>query len=725
MRIVCCECNKEYQANFFTVEGITVPIIECPFCGFQHTIEFIPILKPNGKKKKKIKKIQLGGGPYYAALGGTRILSIDAVTDHSGEDDGDIWKQKAEFIIAVCIHSDGKDTVSSAYKLQWQDNDDGGGYVDLASDSGSPELSYTIDDTSWNNGDTIATGDQKCDIQGGDTRQAGERIKNASLSDAIDLPDAYQSELWFGIDTTNSDIDHTYSFQLYSIAEGAAIGICGATLKIADYPDVLNDGNTVGWYIFDEMTTITKDGADLVSDWEDYLGSGHDIEQAGPANQPLWTANGIVFDGSEHMAGAFTLVQPTHIYIVIKQVTWTNWDYIFDGDTQDGGAVMQNATTPGLKAFAGSFSAQDDNLALDTWGIIRALFDGASSELIVDDNTPVTGNWGSGDMDGFTLGGAGNGGAESDIIVKEVILRKIADSSGDETDIYNYLKDKYGFGAVTAPVSLQTINASQLTPIAKANMVMPVSLQTINISQFGITVGLSVTVNLQIINISQFSPSLKIEIPVNLQIINISQLSPKILISVPVSLQIVNISQFAPDIQVSIPVDLQTINISQFAAQGVISGAGITAEVNLQTVNVSQLLPAGKIIHIVEVNLLTVNITQLFPTLKISVPVSLQQINISQFAPEIQVSILVSLQTINLSQFTAQGIISGGIITADVSLQTINLSLNSVTALVIKIMEIVTETSLITTEITKDSSITDEINEQSTITNEINKDSII
>ena len=83
---------------------------------------------------------------------------------------------------------------------------------------------------------------------------------------------------------------------------------------------IINDGSTVAWFLSDEPTTITLDVADRVSRWNDYLGSGHDLIQGVGADQPLWSANGILFDGvTEYMKTApFAYVQPEMIYMVIK-----------------------------------------------------------------------------------------------------------------------------------------------------------------------------------------------------------------------------------------------------------------------------------------------------------------------------------------------------------------------------------------------------------------------
>jgi len=229
MQITCCKCGKGYKFKPL-ISGENI-YITCPHCDYKHLVDFIPFDKEI--EGTPLESIDLK--TYWAIIGGSRILSITAGTDHSGSDDTNVtgWTKTDELIMAVCIQSDGKDTGASTYKLQWQDDTDGGGYVDLASDGASPEMSYTIGDASWNHGDAVAVADQVCDIVGGDTRQDGERVKNTSASDSIDLADEYQSELWFGIDSTNAEDGHVYSFQLYSIGEDAAIGVCGATLAIA------------------------------------------------------------------------------------------------------------------------------------------------------------------------------------------------------------------------------------------------------------------------------------------------------------------------------------------------------------------------------------------------------------------------------------------------------------------------------------------------------------
>lgn len=210
-------------------------------------------------------------------------------------------------------------------------------------------------------------------------------------------------------------------------------------------PAAITDGNTVGWYLSQDLTTITKDGSNYVSLWKDKLLSGNDLGVIG-GKTPLWSTDGILFvhTHSDILTKGFTWTQPEMIYIVMKQVTYQSTGRFFDGfSTVNLGAAISVTGTPKFAVYAGSFLADCSDLAVDTWGILRVVFNGASSKLIVNDLTPITGNAGASNMGGFTLGAAADDRLYSNIQVKEIILRKVADSSGDETAIYNYLKAKY------------------------------------------------------------------------------------------------------------------------------------------------------------------------------------------------------------------------------------------------------------------------------------------
>ena len=101
----------------------------------------------------------------------------------------------------------------------------------------------------------------------------------------------------------------------------------GGALRV---PDVLSDGNTM--LGIDYLTGVAKDGGNLVSQWDDLYQEGNDLLQATPLDKPLWTVDEIIFNGIRQFMACvpFTLAQPTQIYAVLRQKTWTVNDWLWD-----------------------------------------------------------------------------------------------------------------------------------------------------------------------------------------------------------------------------------------------------------------------------------------------------------------------------------------------------------------------------------------------------------
>ena len=213
--------------------------------------------------------------------------------------------------------------------------------------------------------------------------------------------------------------------------------------------NVADDGETVRYYNFRDVSTFTKTSANLINAWADALGAGDDL--AAPAgNEPNYKNTGVEFPAA---AGKYlktpaiaAIAQPTYLYAVIKQPTWASSTYIFDGITTGKLAVIQRNSTPELKSFCSGDPyvkfLVNNGLALDTWGILRVFYNGATSKIQVNSAAVVNGDMGAGDGGGFTIGTRGTPGAGtfSNVIVKDIILRK---NIASETDIYNSLWRKY------------------------------------------------------------------------------------------------------------------------------------------------------------------------------------------------------------------------------------------------------------------------------------------
>jgi hypothetical protein len=91
-----------------------------------------------------------------------------------------------------------------------------------------------------------------------------------------------------------------------------------------------------------------------------------------------------------------------------------------------------------------AYNNTTDKLVLDTFGIVRCIFDGANSFIQVNNEAGDGGSTGANTFGGFTLGAQYDGVAGvSKIEVKEIVCRTVHDSAGDQTAIVNYLNAKY------------------------------------------------------------------------------------------------------------------------------------------------------------------------------------------------------------------------------------------------------------------------------------------
>ncbi|MBK9357712.1 MAG: hypothetical protein IPN08_10050 [Bacteroidales bacterium] len=173
------------------------------------------------------------------------------------------------------------------------------------------------------------------------------------------------------------------------------------------------------------------------------------MAQAVGTNQPLLTANGVLFDGIDNFMSTanFTLNQPITYYMVIRQITWSEVDYLISGKAANGStAIRQAVSTPGISVLSSNLVANNTNLALNTFGYVRAIINRSSSKLQVNAvNVEGSGDVGSENAGGLNLAKIGVAALYfGNVEYKELIVRDKADNSTDETLIYNYLKTKYG-----------------------------------------------------------------------------------------------------------------------------------------------------------------------------------------------------------------------------------------------------------------------------------------
>ena len=182
----------------------------------------------------------------------------------------------------------------------------------------------------------------------------------------------------------------------------------------------------VAWYPYNRGITVAGAG---VSVWADQSGEGNELLQATDSNRP---SNYLKTE-------AFTLNQPTTVYLLAKQATWTNGEPMCDGGSSNSGMIRQTGTTPTIGLYAGISTALNTDLILDTYSVIIGIFNGASSALQINNNAETTGNAGANNMGGVTVGSKGGATNYSNFQFKEVIVYNTAHDDITRTKVINYL----------------------------------------------------------------------------------------------------------------------------------------------------------------------------------------------------------------------------------------------------------------------------------------------
>ena len=236
---------------------------------------------------------------------------------------------------------------------------------------------------------------------------------------------------------------------------GLAIGIPFRTGGGAAGPLIIYDGNTVGFWDFTDVTKITKDGSNRVSEVTPIIGTVPLKQNGADDIKPVWDSDGLTFDGVRQYIETdnITLDHPIWTYIVFKQVTWTAWDVVMDGKIANTNAIWQRSSSPLLAGYGGGSTVlgNSSGLNIGNWGICRLLNTGSYySRFIINNLTPFYSYIADvGAASGLTIGRKGSTDSNySNIKVKAILQRKVQDSLHDSRDIYNYLNTKYSIDAV-------------------------------------------------------------------------------------------------------------------------------------------------------------------------------------------------------------------------------------------------------------------------------------
>ncbi len=221
------------------------------------------------------------------------------------------------------------------------------------------------------------------------------------------------------------------------------------------------------WFAADRIVGIANGAA--LRRWPDLSGNGRDLFQLTTVNQPLYVTNGhnglpiVRFDGvaspnCDFMnITPFTYNRPNQIYIAFKSLTTgltpAIRDYIFDGDIVNS---MRFGTDDSTSANGRSFITSTTNTLafsgeqvgfpglVSTFVIAKLTWDGASSSIVRNGTTLVSGTMDTSSPGGFVLGASPFGAQGQNIEVGEVIGYNRVLSTSEDTAIKTYLGNKWG-----------------------------------------------------------------------------------------------------------------------------------------------------------------------------------------------------------------------------------------------------------------------------------------
>lgn len=218
-------------------------------------------------------------------------------------------------------------------------------------------------------------------------------------------------------------------------------------------PPVITDGKTY-WYDAAIASSITKDGANVISAWSDLFGSAQQFTTTEGA--PVAASNMVTFDGDDDsmMTPSNNAIgYPRTLYAVLRMPAWTYLDRIWSGRNSADTSLALSCypNTSGELIVLGRTGGALDAHAIapvNAWFIVRALYDGASSFIQIDNNAAVVGTLITDAVQnpkGMCLGRAATGAERwCRFDVKEIINRNNSDSATERGLVYNYLKTKYG-----------------------------------------------------------------------------------------------------------------------------------------------------------------------------------------------------------------------------------------------------------------------------------------
>jgi len=217
------------------------------------------------------------------------------------------------------------------------------------------------------------------------------------------------------------------------------------------------------WLDANDITTITKDGADKVSEWRSKANQGT-VTQGNAPDQPthgVTLLNGhptVEFASLHYMqSAAFSspFSQPNTIFVVGKRDTTLADNYFIDGIVGGSRHADFVSATNTNEIFAGTGLSDGNTVNLNP-EIHTILFNTASTEFYINGVRTIAGVEGSQTLTGLTVGASSAIAGFLDGFIAEIIIYDRLLTAQERLQVENFLSTKWAI-TVTRPTDVANL----------------------------------------------------------------------------------------------------------------------------------------------------------------------------------------------------------------------------------------------------------------------------